>query len=321
MKRIISTIDIGSEFKNSSIDYRPLNQSKNLYFQLLQLLYECSEYDVILLNVPSNVEMIFSFFAKTIYSHRLKIVVIDLILRKPFDKKSLLISKIKSFLVKSFDLILMYSQDTSGYEKYYGISKEKFYYVPFKPNNLAMVDKVTSIEGDYIVSLGTSHRDYMLLLDALASLKLKTKIVASSIGIEKNNANIKNTALPFFVEHLSNKVSAENWNTLIAQSKFVVIPIIKGTIQPAGVSVYLEAMAIGKAVVVTKGASTNGILNESLAELVDEGDVSSMSIAIKKIWYNDDRRKQLERNGKAYAAGLEGHDRLMRDIRIILDNV
>jgi len=321
MKKILSTIDIGRSTNSSSIEYWPLDHNKSLFPQLTRLMFKCKNYDVIFLNMPTNLEMLFCFVAKIIYSHRIKIVAIDLILRKPYDNKTKLISKAKSLLINSFDLILMFSQDTSGYEKYYKVKKDKFSYIPFKPNNLAMLDKVTKQDGDYIVSLGTSQRDYRLLIESLRPLKLKTKIVASSIGIIKNNANINDESLPSFIEHISYKTSALEWNELIAGSKFVVVPIIKETIQPAGVSVYLEAMALGKAVVVTRGASTNGVLSNDLAELVDEGDVEGLRSAVKELWYNDERRNLLEQNGHNYASSLKGHERLMDDIRNILDRV
>ena len=321
MNRILSTIDLGGVTDKSKVEILPLDHQKNLVLQLFKLLVNTYKYDVILLNNPDKSELVYVYLAKIIYSKRVKIIAVDLILRKPYNLKSLIISKLKSIFLKKFDLVLMFSKDTTGYQKYFGLSKDIFQYIPFKPNNTAWLDKISSMEGDYIVSLGTSQRDYMVLINALESLNLKTKIIASLIGIETNHSEIKSQSLPSCITHISEKVSYEEWNTLIAHSKFVVVPIIRNTIQPAGVSVYLEAMAMGKAVIVTKGASTNDILDDSLAELVEEGNVQSMEVAIKNLWYNTERRKELESNSLKYAASLKNHNRLLSDIRNVLDNV
>ena len=120
------------------------------------------------------------------------------------------------------------------------------------------------------------------------------------------------------MQHIGQQVDRLQWSTLIANSRFVVVPLLPGVIQPSGISVYLEAMVLGKPVIITRGASTEGILDESLALVIEPGDSGAMRSAITRLWNDAELRQTLSRNGKHYALGLLDHDRLVTDLRTIV---
>ena len=77
-------------------------------------------------------------------------------------------------------------------------------------------------------------------------------------------------------------------------------------------------MILGKPVIITRGASTEGILDDNLALVVEPGDVSAMSAAITRLWNDAQLRQTLARNGHAYAQSLGDHTRLVTDLRTIV---
>jgi len=97
-------------------------------------------------------------------------------------------------------------------------------------------------------SVGLEFRDYPTLISAVAGLDLELVIAAASYWSKRGNtaegmplpANVRVTALDY-----------ERLRELYAQSLFVVVPLYNVEFQ-AGITVILEAMAMGKAVIVTQ---------------------------------------------------------------------
>lgn len=100
-----------------------------------------------------------------------------------------------------------------------------------------------------ICSAGTASRDYATLLEAVRGLDVEVKIAADSPWFrEKLNAD-PNAAPP--------NVEIKSFGTyaalrdLYASSQFVVVPLLDVD-RAAGISVVLEAMAMGRAVIATR---------------------------------------------------------------------
>lgn len=83
-----------------------------------------------------------------------------------------------------------------------------------------------------------------------------------------------------------------------------MLPIIKDVLQPAGISVCLEAMAFGKPVVISKGTSVNGLMTEKEVELFEASDKNSLKEAISRVWGDSEHREEIAKNGKQYAIKL-----------------
>jgi glycosyltransferase involved in cell wall biosynthesis len=100
----------------------------------------------------------------------------------------------------------------------------------------------------YICTVGLEFRDYPTLIEAVRGLEIELKIAAASHWSKR-----KNTALEV---DLPSNVSVRSYNyvelrDLYAGSSFVVVPLYDVDFQ-AGITVILEAMALGKAVIVTR---------------------------------------------------------------------
>jgi glycosyltransferase involved in cell wall biosynthesis len=274
--------------------------------------------DLLFVSNPLLPELVFAWLAKLLYGPRLQVVVFDLIMRIPANARERLSARIKRVLLQAIDRYVFIHKDTSGYQQHFGVPADRCQYVPFKANNFDLATIVQSRDGDYILTLGASQRDYQTLVEAVAGLDVQLQILLPHASISVHNAKIDLASLPPNVQHLGEPVDRLQWSTLIANSRFVVVPLIAGVIQPAGISVYLEAMVLGKPVIITRGASTEGILNDNLAVVLEPGDSLAMRAAITRLWNDAGLRQTLSDNGKTYALGLGNHDRLVTDLRAIV---
>lgn len=100
----------------------------------------------------------------------------------------------------------------------------------------------------YICTAGLEFRDYPTLVEAVRDLPIKLKIGAASHWSKRKNS-LSGITLPANVE--VNSYNYHELRDLYAGSRFVVVPLYDTDFQ-AGITVILEAMAMGKAVIVTR---------------------------------------------------------------------
>lgn len=279
--------------------------------------------DVLFISQPSGIVMIANVLLKLILRHKIRIVYYDVIFQMPSGYPAKIIAKLKGFLANQADLIYTLHKDISGYVRHYSMNEKKTRHVPFKANNAHYIDSITPQDHGYVVSAGVSHRDYDALFKAIGELGYPCKVI-----IPKSRRSLHNTLftpeyVPQNVEVVDEELDQYSWNELIAKSKFVVISIAKSALQPAGISVCLEAMALGKAVVISKGSSVNGLITEDEAQFFEPSDSQSLKQAIHEVWTNDGRRGQIAAKGKEYALSLGDEKSLVYRLmnQLISDNI
>jgi glycosyltransferase involved in cell wall biosynthesis len=292
----------------------PLTNPKCL-FSILSNLWRAKSASVIFISNPAKEELIFICLAKALYRSRLKTFVFDLIMQDTGVRNGQLLVRLKRRLLRAVDVFIFIHKDTDGYERSYGIPRSRCQYVPFKANNFDLANEVVGKDGDYVVSLGASQRDYKLLIDAIGGSSIPLKIILPEMSVRAHRAHMGYEILPQNVQHVKTPVDRLSWSRYIAESRLVVIPILPGVIQPAGISVYLEAMILAKPVVITRGASTEGILHEDLAVIVPPGNVQALREAVTSVWNDSTLRQRLAENGRRYAMSLGDHQRLLADLR------
>lgn len=287
---------------------------------LVLALARYRETDLLFASNPGLGELSFAYLAQKISRRRLKVVVFDLILGAPRSRAANLSAWLKKRLLGAVDCFACIHKDLSGYERHFGIDSKKCVYVPFKANNYSIAWDTPIKDGGYIVALGASQRDYGLLIQAVALLGYPLTIVLPRGSIAQHNASFPTGPLPASVRHVSRFVDGQEYTSLLAACRFAVVPILPDVIQPAGISVYLEAMALAKPVLVTEGASTKGILDRSLAVLVPAGDLDALVTGLRSLWEDVELRERLARNSRQYALGLGGHERLVADLHSLISD-
>lgn len=316
--KLLSNIKLTNRLPDKfSIDHFEIDRTNKVRYisSLIRLLFRLKKYDI-LLAFNSDVDVMFIvFISKYLLMTKIFVVLFDTLLHRPHDLKSKLLSLAKGTFIKSADKLFVVHKDTSGYQKYYRISKNKFFYVPFKANNYNFLSKYKPKDGGYLLSCGASYRDYNTLLSAVRLYPVPTLIVLPQVNIARyHHTEFSNNNIPEHVKVIFHDFNEETWYEYISNAKAVAVPLLKKAIQPAGISVYLEAMAMGKPVIISEGTSTRGILNEDQAVIIPPEDAESLAHAIKKVWQDEDYRRHIAENGKKYALSLEGEERLVRDI-------
>ena len=242
-----------------------------------------------------------------------QIIYYDLNLKKPGSLKSYYLSKIKAVMLGFADRIICMHKDIRDLQKYYKIDQRKVRYVAFKANNFESREQHCVRDAGYVLSCGVSHRDYDLLLNAASACQGEVRIICPSSLYQ---TYMKARTIPANVRLLKHEeVNIQAWYDLIAGAKFVVLPIEKDCIYPAGTSVYLEAMMLKKAVILSDGPSSNGLIGPDVALIVRRGDEFQLRRAIKRLYEDAEARSAFARNGYNFAKRLQGEERLIRDLK------
>jgi glycosyltransferase involved in cell wall biosynthesis len=258
--------------------------------------------------------ILFAFIYKSLFRGRAILTIFDLNLKKPRTFIQCRIASIKGWLINKADKVVCMHKDYRDYIQYYNIKPEKFNYVPFKANNYEIKDQYSTSDGNYVLTCGVSHRDYDAFFSAVDGLDIPIKLVLpSDDAIVMHMTKIHNQP-PKNVEVIRHDFNKESWNQILSKASFVVIPIEEDCIQPAGISVYLEAMMLKKPVVITDCPATRGIINENLAYIVPQNNPKALKDGIVKLWNDAEARQALSVNGYQYANSLQGISRLIRDL-------
>lgn len=146
---------------------------------------------------------------------------------------------------------------------------------------------------DYILVVGQEQRDYKTLLQAVSGTNLKLIIVASSPWSTypvtlKTNDNIT----------ILQNIPYQELRTLYAKARLVMVPLFDVN-YAAGVNTVLEAMAMGKPLVVSQitGIADYVVHNET-GLYVTAGSVNELRDAILSLWSNPGACRRLGANAR-----------------------
>jgi glycosyltransferase involved in cell wall biosynthesis len=146
--------------------------------------------------------------------------------------------------------------------------------------------------GDYVFSGGNSGRDHATLLDAIANNS------HPAILCTQEMAGLRNKCIPENVQVCA--VTQERFHELMAASAVVVVPVIKDDIHPAGHTVVVTAMALGKPVVLAATADYHSYIEDGVTGLlVPAGDSAALRAAIDRVLSDREFASMLARNAKA----------------------
>src|SRR5581483_2572538 len=243
---------------------------------------------------------------------RRPLVAVDVVLRKPDSMKSRLSVEITRRLLKQVDYFLHYFRDLSGYKKYFDIGPERSGYVPFKPNLRYRIEAQPDADGEYVLCLGYSMRDYETFFNAVENLPYTAAIPEPDFG-ELRNHHSRFTralsALPGNVQVLSDDGSQASLVLILRGARLVVIPILKSSICASGIGIYLNSMLLGKCVLLSRGPGTSDVLDDE-AVFFNAEDPAHLRSTIRQVWESNNLRHRIAAAGHAYARSLGGEPEL-----------
>jgi glycosyltransferase involved in cell wall biosynthesis len=161
-------------------------------------------------------------------------------------------------------------------------------------------------EEDMICSVGAEMRDYATLLEALRGTGLRCHIASDHVRVPGrfrllNDRRIEiadvGEAAEANVTH--GRMSLTELRSLYARSRFVVVPLLHSDTDN-GVTVILEAMAMGKPVICSRTRGQVDVIEEGVTGLyVPVGDAAALQTAILSLWNDPVRAQQMGRNARA----------------------
>lgn len=186
--------------------------------------------------------LVFAAFCRFFRLRNVRIVVAQLIVPRKGDS---LAQRIKQaftrYALKRVELVIAYSSvEVEQFEKAYANGFTRFVFTPLGID-LPSVDSVR--DDGYVFSGGRSNRDYQTLIEAVRS-------VDAPIHIAAQRFNLRNAETPpNVIVHYN--AFGEAFERLLAAAALVVIPLDRDD-ESSGQLVLLQAMALGKAIVVTE---------------------------------------------------------------------
>jgi len=149
-------------------------------------------------------------------------------------------------------------------------------------------------EGDYIFAGGDTNRDYRMLIEAVGGLPYRVVIAVLRTD------HFAGITIPPNVEILT--ASREQFFTLMARSGVVVVPMLGGLVHSGGHQTYLNAMALGKPVVVADDCGADEyVVNGVTGIVVTPGDSAGLRQALRTLMDDRTLARQLAQNGKLLA--------------------
>lgn len=161
--------------------------------------------------------------------------------------------------------------------------------------------------GDYVLAVGRENRDYETLVEAARLLDLPLIIVASSLW-SSQGLSLGAGDLPSCVTVRSEFVSYADLRALYAGARLVVVPL-RPSLYAAGVNGVLEAMAMGRASVVTQSPGLAEYLQDEATNLVvPPHSPDALADAVARLWNDAPLRQTLGQAARARVQDKMGMD-------------
>lgn len=262
------------------------------------LLGEVTPRDILILTDVHGLTANFFCMLRQLGPHRPTIVRADALFTLP---AGVALRSVKRLYIRAamapVDLMIVWSPATiDRYCAAFGLRRERFAAVKFH-NTLAGFDLTGLKQGEYLFSGGDSLRDYETLLQAVRGLDVPVFIATHLTLPESLEVPSNVTVRP---------VTHQEFRERMAGARLVVFPLKRDGLRTAGQQSYLNAMALGKPVVVTDTADAAFYIEDGRTGLLTPaGDASALRRAIESLWASPDRLAALGEAGRQSALALD----------------
>lgn len=196
-------------------------------------------------------------------------------------------------LIEATSRIIVYShRQIELYARMFRVSADKFVCVPYH-TTLYGAEYLVS-EGDYVFAGGDFTRDYATLIEAARGLPCRVVIAA------RYRHYFHGLHLPANVEILT--ATHDQFLGLMAGAGVVVVPLRGGLLQSGGQQTYLNAMLMGKAVIVADDCGADEyIAHGATGMIVRPGDSLALREAICSLMKNRHLARSMGESAKTSA--------------------
>jgi glycosyltransferase involved in cell wall biosynthesis len=263
---------------------------------------------------------LFCLMKRLVRAKGCRVVSVGANLTPPRSLRGRLRVRVIGWLLREVDLFLCYIRATERMRITYRLDPRRFAFVPFKVNTFDLVRAVAPSDDGFALVCGRSDRDYRTLAAAARGLDVPIVVLTgpdhAELGVDVDRA-----AMPPNVTVRSDDGSAHSWVGWIARARFVVLPVLPDVLKASGISTYLVAMALGKAVIMSDSPATQGLIDGGQAVIVPASDPAALREAIARVAADTAFRERTAAAGRAYARALGDEGRLADDIARLVESL
>jgi glycosyltransferase involved in cell wall biosynthesis len=169
-------------------------------------------------------------------------------------------------------------------------------------------------EEDTISSVGAEMRDYATLIEAIRGTGLRCHIAADHVRVphrlrllRDRRVPVNTLSVPSDAKVTIGRKTLPELRDLYARSRFVVVPLVPSD-SDNGVTVILEAMAMGKPVICSRTEGQVDVIQDGVTGIyVPVGDPAALRAAMQSLWHDPKRAHAMGMRARAY---IEQHHTL-----------
>jgi glycosyltransferase involved in cell wall biosynthesis len=282
----------------------------------LRLLRLAQHSDIIVINNDTRALLTLCVMRALSSFPRGKIISVDILLPAPTTWLARFGAFAKRQVLRHVDCFILYFHDLRGYTEHYGITPGRVHFIPFKVNAWERIDPniQPSDDGSYVLIAGRTMRDLDTFIEAMRDLPYPGILLHQDPAtMERYGTVLDLENLPSNIQPVLHDGKQESWLEIMRGARVIALPTLPETISSSGISTYLDAMALGKCVVLTEGPATRGLIqNEAL--IVPPANPKALRAAIQTAWERPAVRQTVAAAGWEYARKLQGERRLLTDI-------
>ncbi len=223
---------------------------------------------------------------------------------------------------RSLHAIVTWSSQQRNYAiEQIGIAPEKIYLIKHFVDQLFWSPREREL--DMICSAGAEMRDYPTLLEALRGTDLRCHIAADHVRVDRLGF-ARRLSTERYAGLASDRVTIGRMTPielreLYGRSRFVVIPL-QASDTDNGVTVILEAMAMGKAVICSRTRGQVDVIEDGVTGMfVPVGDPNALRTAMVELWNDPARARAMGLAARAYVEKHHTLETFCRDVKGAVD--
>jgi glycosyltransferase involved in cell wall biosynthesis len=278
---------------------------------------QLSASDAIIVNCDPSLTLKLAALFTAFPFMRRPLIAVDIVLRQPAPEVSgRMAGRLKRFLFRRVDHFIHHFKDLHLYQHFFGIGPERSSFVPFKPNIRYQHAVPPDSEGEYVLCFGRSLRDYDTFLDAMERIPYPGAVPKPDFSTLRQHGSRFTRSmdrLPKNVRMLEDDGSSHALVRILAKARIVVLPILRTSLL-AGISTYLNAMYMGKCVILSEGPGCSDVLTGQQCLFVVPEDPEALARRITEAWENDQLRIETAGRGFQYAVSLGGAPQLQQRV-------
>lgn len=223
--------------------------------------------------------------------------------------------KFAQFSLEPIDCFVVHTRrEREIYNQWLGIPIDRFEFVPYQSGEIPITHEENKTD-PFITALGSAHRDFPTLFQAVSKLNIPTIVASGSRAIQ-------GLSIPPQVKTPLGITKTECWQ-LAQQARINVVPLLPNpSVTAAGQITIVEAMRMGRAVITTRCFGAEDYIEHGKTGLlVEPQSVDDLMQAIELLWKDSALRDRLGQAAKIYAKENFSDEAVGFELNRILDRV